>query len=427
MKTHSVLPHPLRLDSEWNQIPTETIQRKRTRTRNETKPDKKPDASERKDEEASLIEGLVDVMLSTTRRSASNAGIASTFPVHDVPSPRSQRQTELDSLMHLPIRWRSPAETMERFGHDSNEPIGDAVKDIVDAMPDLAVKQQSRDYWSEIVGVRKNDRNSDDLVKQFIDDLIEKTTVEEARSQALHKCSHSIPTSVLPKPNLLQKESAMDSTSIGQNTIKVPKRSDHTSPALSVKTTGEKTGAGHDCRDSIQMSPKTRERIADGSLASAHPAEVLSTDITAAGETAKLRQTTTPEAHQRLWRPTASFYAACISADSETRSSECTEGPIASSQDDGSVDTHSRSQTQVLEHRRSKVPVKETLKWKHFRAQLYKERRQRCVRRHGIYDPLLFTSSTESNTTSESEFSISFHKCDLEAVKNLTLPACQRS
>ena len=427
VKTHSVMPHPSTLDAEWSQVPTETIQRKRTKTRNETKQDKKPGGSERRrDDESSLIEGLVDLMLTTTRHVASNVGMTSTFPVHDVTSLSSQKQTEVDSCMHLPIRWRSPAETMKRFSHHGNGQIGDPPKDVfAGVMPDLSLKQPPKDYWTEIVGVRNNDLNSDDLVKQFIEDLIEKTTVEEERSQAMPKVPCRTPMSISPMPNPLRKENASDSISIVQNIEKTPKPVDHTSPAMTVRTTGEKRGAVHGCRDqSIQTSPKTREMITDGPLES-HRGEVLGTDTTAADEAGQLRQTTTSEAHQRLWRPTMSFYAACASADSETRSSENTEEPIASSHDDGSMDTISRSQAQVFE-RRSTVPVKETLKWKHFRAQLYKERRQRCVRRHGIYDPLLFTSSTESNTTSESEFSSSFLKCDGGAVNNLTLPACQR-
>lgn len=359
-----------------------------------------------------FVNELVDALLTTAHDATSRVVSPDGFKTV---TEEKTRTRELDTGMYLPISWQPRCKSRQESSVDDFFSRGceayEPMKDLFDLLP--REENTLKDPWTTMVSRPRNEPSSDDLMKQFLGNLAERQIQEETRNSTLNNKLHSIhqtidvptvePSGSVQKHSESCQQSHSNSTEIASRTdieasSKTPSETATEKPSQ-IKETAD-TGA----QTRLDKKP-TMLTVATETKLEQQPSEISNQS-----------QANKPVRHlSRLWRPTLDFYESLRLEDTEAPSSDNssrTETANPDSQDLTSISSESEQASCIKQKRL----VKDSATWKHFKQQHYSAQRQRLISKHGIYDPLLFTSSSESKSTSASEFSVCFSKLDLEPI-----------
>lgn len=288
--------------------------------------------------------------------------------------------------MHVPINWKpcrdfQTSTSQTRLLGDLGE--CDPCRDLLEHFP--SPKEQPKDYWAEMVEPLELSSTSDDLVKQFLEQLAEREHIEPSQPSSSNEPTQSRSTlEAIHKPQS-SSPNPQEQPCVLQKTIEtspmIKKSNKDTTKPVSLGKSREKT--------------KLRE---DESTRSDAIVNVVKTAPSVQSTIERASPQNSKTCTSRLWRPSAEFYASRHSKDKSTTIEETQIVPEATK-----TESHSSESSFETEISCESRFLKDTEEWKIFKQQHYKAQRQRLTQRHGIYDPLLFTSS-ESMSTSESEF-----------------------
>ena len=280
----------------------------------------------------------------------------------------------------------------------------DPLGELFDALHREDTNRIIRDHWTEAAARSKTSPTSDELLHGFLDQLATKEIADQRKTHVLSTRLHSVgtplteaPTSAAPQPSRASSDHRQIETEVDQSkTAVLPEGNTSTDSNLPTVECRPKCNPTQCATTSVQTD--ATEHKDKGVSASAN------IDLSIAPPPIEKSPSLPP---QRLWRPTAEFYEAHKAKDADCSSSSSISAAITSAiaSDTGSTSTTTESESTSSKASTKPKLAKDSSKWKQFRHHVYKVQRQRLLQRHRIYDPMLFTSSSSNDSTSESELS----------------------